>query len=456
MSMPMKNLLEGSYAPIEVPDDVVGAAIENTRQALFRSIRIGVIVIGGLLILFAAMASLINVNGAVIAQGQLSTEVAIQQVSHPTGGVIEAVLVREGQHVRSGQPIIRLESTLSGAGANAAHQSVQQLLAAAARMRAERDGSRSITFPPELLDDRSPEAALAMAEARQMFSVRRSAEASSQAQIREQLAQTRNEIKALEAEGAAARDQIKLIEPELAGLRSLKARGLVTVGRLNQMERAAIDLRSTKASVSARIAQSRARLAELRQAGIQSAQTARAAAAADLVPVLSQLSDQNLRAASAKDAYDRSVIRAPHAGFVENLRFTTLGSAIPPMQPVVEIVPDGGSLMVDLRIPPQDIESIHRDQIATVRLASVTGRNVSDMVGRVTHISSRRFIDERTGESYYKATVEIGESERRLLGDQRAIVGMPLEIFLQTGERSLLSYLFAPLLQQFNRAFREG
>ena len=456
MSMPMKNFRKGPYAPIDAPDDVVGAAMENTREALFRSIRLGAIAVGGLVILFAAMASLITVNGAVIAQGQLSTEVAIQQVSHPTGGVIEAVLVREGQHVRRGQPMIRLESALSSAGASAAHQSVQQLLAASARMRAERDGSHSITFPPELINDGSSEAAMAMAEARQLFSVRRSVEASSQAQIREQLAQTRNEIKALEAQGAAAREQIKLIEPELAGLRSLKMRGLVTVGRLNQMERTAIDLQSTEASVSARIAQSRARMAELRQAGIQSTQTVRAAAAGDLVPVLTQLSDQNLRAASAEDAFDRSVIRAPHAGIVENLRFTTLGSVVPPTQPVVEIVPDGGSLTADLRIQPQDIGSIRHDQIATVRLASVTGRNVPDMVGRVTHISSRRFVDERTGESYYKATVEISESERRRLGDQRGVVGMPLEIFLQTGERSLLSYLFAPLMQQLNRAFREG
>ena len=456
MSMPMKNLLEGSFIPVDAPGDVVEAAIENTRQALFRSIRIGAIAVGSLVVLFIVMASLINVNGAVIAQGQLSTEVAIQQVSHPTGGVIEAVLVREGDHVRRGQPIIRLESTLSGAGASAAHQSVQQLLAESARMRAERDGSRSITFPPELINDRSPEAATVMADARQMFAARRSAEVSSQAQLREQLAQTRSEISALEAQGAAAREQINLIEPELAGLRSLKARGLVTVGRMNQMERTAIDLKSTEASVSARIAQSRARMAELRQSGIHSAQNVRAAAAADLVPVLTQLGDQNLRAASAQDAFDRSVIRAPHAGVVENLRFATLGGVIPPTQPVVEIVPDGGSLTVDLRVQPQDIESIRRDQIATVRFVSVTGRNNSDMVGRVTHISSRRFIDERTGESFYKATVAIGESERRRLGKQRAVIGMPLEVFLQTGERSLLAYLFAPLMQQFNRAFREG
>lgn len=456
MSMPMKNLLEGGFTPIDAPGDIVEAAIENTRQALFRSIRIGAIAVGGLVVVFAMMASLINVNGAVIAQGQLSTDVAIQQVSHPTGGVVEAVLVREGDRVQRGQPIIRLESTLSGAGANAAHQSVQQLLAASARMRAERDGSRRIIFPPELINDRSPEAATVMAEARQMFAARRSAEASSQAQVREQLAQTRSEISALEAQGAAAREQIRLIEPELAGLRSLKARGLVTIGRMNQMERTAIDLKTTEASVSARIAQSRARMAELRQAGIQSAQTVRAAAAADLVPVLNELGDQNLRAVSAQDAFDRSVIRAPHAGVVENLRFATVGSVIPPTQAVVEIVPDGGSLTVDLRVQPQDIESVRRDQIATVRFASVTGRNLPDMAGRVTHISSRRFVDDRTGESFYKATVAIGEAERRRLGAQRAVVGMPLDVFLQTGERSLLSYLFAPLMQQFYRAFREG
>lgn len=450
------------HGPVETPPLALGplseidhAEPDGTERALIQAIRLGTLSIGGFVVLAFAMGALITVDGAVIAPGQVSTQIEIQQVSHPFGGVIASVLARDGDHVRRGQPLIRLDDSISGVGAVAAQQSVQQLLATSARLRAERDGSSEISFPLALLKDETPAAKLAMAEARQMLALRRGSEFSGRAQNREQLAQASLEIEALQVQADAARQQAVLIEPELAALRSLKERGLVTIGRLNQMERSAIELQSAIANFTARIAQARARMAEIRQAGIQAEQAARAAAAAELNPVLASLSDQNIRARSAQDALERSVIRAPHDGTVENLRFSTIGSVIPPGQPVVEIVPDGGSLTIDLRVAPQDVDAVEPDQIATVRFTGFPNNTAPELVGRITHLSSRRLIDDRTGENYYKATIAISDQEKARLGKNIAIVGMPVETYLQTGKRSLLSYLFSPLLVQFGRAFRE-
>ena len=456
MSAYKHDFFDAPPAAFVEPSNSANKAAADPEQALLRAIRVGAISIGGLLILAFVMSALINVNGAVIAQGQVITKVQVQHVSHPTGGIIAAMLVEEGDYVRVGQPMIELDSRASGAGAAAAQQSVQQLLASSARLRAERDGSTEINFPAALLNDRSPAAQRAVSDARQMLMLRRSSRNSGSAQIRQQLTQTSREIQALQAQAESAQRQASLIEPELAGLRSLKERGLVTVGRLNQVERSAIELQSAITSSAAQIAQSRAKMAEIRLAGIQAEQAGRAAAAAELNTVLADLGDQSTRALLTQENLDRSIIRAPHNGVVENLRFSTRGSVLPPGQTIVEIVPDSGSLTIELRVAPQDVDAVKRGQIATVRFTGFASNTAPELVGRITRISSQRLIDEKTGESYYKAIIAVSDKEKSRLDKNNVVVGMPVETYLQTGERSLLSYLFSPLMSQFSRAFREG
>jgi HlyD family type I secretion membrane fusion protein len=457
------NLLSGPHTPFDGgPDDApppaqsAQSSTQSAQRDLRRAVRIGALIIAGLAALVFVMAALIHVNGAVIAQGQVITQARVQQVAHPTGGVIAELYVAEGARVRRGQPLLRLDSRVSDVNAAMAGQSLQQLLAASARLRAERDGRGGIAFPTALTAHANPAAHAAMQEASAMFRLRRHARASRQAQVRERLYQTDREIDALLAQASAARQQAALIAPEVDGLRRLHERGLVTVGRLNQMERSAIELDAASAAYAAQVAQARARMAEIRQSALQIDQEARSAAGAELSEVIAALGDQTVRSAAATDTQDRSIIRAPFGGVVERLNFATIGGVVPPAQAILDIVPDRAGLNIEIRVDPRDIDQVQQGGLVVVHFAALGDRTIPDVAGRVTRTSADRLTDERSGAAYYRAVISISDSERARLGNRPLVAGMPVEAFVQTGERSLLAYVFAPLFAQFNRAFRES
>ncbi len=428
---------------------------EHPQVGLRRSVRIGIIAIGGLFVMLFLLAAVIQTRGAVVGQGEVTVESRVKKIAHPTGGVIAQMFVKEGDRVRKGQMLMRLDSTVSEASKTKTGESVDQLLAARARLLAERDG-RPLSFPSEMTTEPTPAATAAMAEETSLYEVRRRARAGEQAQYSERIQQAGQEIAALQAQLTAAGKQASLIVPERDGLRSLYERKLVTVSRLNQLERTAVDLEGTSAALSAQIAQTRAKIAELRQLSIQSAQAARSEAGMQLADVQSRLNEQEIRSVSAGDTFDRSVVRAPHDGIVDKLAFTTIGGTVPPMQTIMEIVPDSDRLSVELRASPYDIDQLHIGQKAVVRFTAFNLQTTPELNGTVDHIAPERTTDERTGNSYYKLRVEVDDKELRRLGKLELRPGMPVECFVQTEKRSLLSYIVKPLSDQFNRAFREN
>ncbi|WP_186378707.1 HlyD family type I secretion periplasmic adaptor subunit [Sphingobium sp. B2] len=428
---------------------------EHPQMGLRRSVRIGIIAIGGLFVMLFVLAAVIQTRGAVVGQGEVAVESRVKKIAHPTGGVIAQVFVKEGDRVRKGQMLMRLDSTVSEASKTKTGESVDQLLAARARLLAERDG-RPLSFPSEMTIEPTPAATAAMAEEASLYEVRRRARAGEQAQYSERIQQAGQEIAALQAQLTAAGKQTSLIVPERDGLRSLYERKLVTVSRLNQLERTAVDLEGTSAALRAQIAQTHAKIAELRQLSIQSAQAARSEAGMQLADVQSRLNEQEIRSVSAGDTFDRSVVRAPHDGIVDKLAFTTIGGTVPPMQTIMEIVPDSDRLSVELRASPYDIDQLHIGQKAVVRFTAFNLQTTPELNGTVDHIAPERTTDERTGNSYYKLRVEVDDKELRRLGELELRPGMPVECFVQTEKRSLLSYIVKPLSDQFNRAFREN
>lgn len=423
--------------------------------ALRRSIRIGIIAIGGLFLTLFLLSAVIQTRGAVIGQGEVTVESRVKKIGHPTGGVISQMLVKEGDRVRKGQILMRLDSTVSEASAAKTGESVDQLLAARARLLAERDG-RPLHFPAEMTNNPTPALRQAMAEETRLYEVRRRARDGEQAQYAERIRQASQEIAALEAQTQAARKQSSLILPERDGLRSLYERKLVTISRLNQLERTAVDLDGTTAALGAQIAQTRAKIAELRQLSIQSAQTARSEAGAQFADVQSRLNDQEIRSVLAGDTFDRSVLRAPYDGIVDKLAYTTVGGTVPSMQTIMEIVPDSDRLTVELRVSPYDIDQLHIGQKSVVRFTAFNLQTTPELEGAVSYISPERSTDERTGNSFYKLRVEVDDAQIKRLGNLELKPGMPVETFVQTEKRSLLSYIVKPLTDQFNRAFREN
>ncbi|MET0269805.1 MAG: biotin/lipoyl-binding protein, partial [Sphingomonas sp.] len=235
----------------------------DPQDQLRRNLKIGLIAVAVLVFGLFGGAALIQITGAVIGFGEVSVESRVKRIGHPTGGVIAELYVRDGAHVKRGQPLMRLDTTVSGISASASGEGLDQLLATRARLMAERDGRAAIAYPPVLTANPTPVAAAAMAEESRLFRLRREARIGQQAQLDERVHQTQEQIASLQAQLVASRKQSKLIEPERAGVRELWDKNLVTLNRLNQLERTAVDLEGGAASLEAQIAQARARIAEI-------------------------------------------------------------------------------------------------------------------------------------------------------------------------------------------------
>jgi len=442
-------------ATVSIGTDLI-PVIEDPQEGLRRSFRAGLITIGLLVLGLFVLAAVIGTQGAVVGVGEVTVQSRVKKIAHPSGGVISAVYVREGQHVKKGDILMRLDDTVTGASASASGDTFEQLAAAAARLTAERDGAPAIRFPPSLTQNPTPAKQEAMAEAQRLFVLRRQLQQNQLAQINERVRQTEQQIASLNAQMHASQKQADLVKPELEGLRTLRDKQLVTVNRLNQIERTAVDLQGSVASFGAQIAQARARIAEIRQSGLQMTQDMRSQAGGELVDVEARLNDSRIRSASATDAFNRSLVRAPYNGVIAKLAYSTVGGVLPPMETIMEIVPTQDALTIEARVSPYDIDQLSAGQHATLRFSAFNAQTTPQLNGRLETISAERITEEQTGQSYYKINVEVSERERKRLGSLKLVPGMPVEVFVQTRERSLLSYITKPLRDQFSRAFREN
>lgn len=442
--------------PTLVPaDDLSIEQFEDPQVKLGRIVRIAKIVVGVLVFGLFGLAAIVQITGAVVAFGEVGVESKVKRIAHPTGGVIAEIHVKDGDRVKAGQPLLRLDSTVTGVSADVSGEGLDQLEARQARLRAERDGT-ALVFPPALLSRTDPSAQAAVASETRLYNLRRQAISGQQAQLAERVRQTNAQIAGYQSQVSASRRQAKLIEPERAGVRELWDKNLVTINRLNQLERTAVELEANTASLESSIAQARARITEIRQQSIQLDQDARSEAGKELAEVTARLAEQEVRKVSAGDLNRRTVIRAPYNGIVDKLAYNTIGGVIPPAETIVEIVPDTDQFTVEAKVSPADVDQLQPGQAATLRFSAFNLQTTPEIMGTLRHVSAERVVDERSGGSYYNVRIEVDESEYRKLGSVKLVPGMPVEAFIQTGSRSLLSYITKPLRDQLSRAFREN
>jgi HlyD family secretion protein len=423
---------------------------------LSRRIRASGVAAGALALGLLAIGLFARIGGAVIAEGQIAARSQVKTIIHPTGGVLAAMLVRDGDRVRAGQELLRFDTSVAAVDASSSGMGLSELLARRARLEAERDNRDAIIFPAGLLAAPDPAGVTALIEReRRQFALNLQGRRSTLALLRERIVQGEAQIASIEAQIAANRRQAALIEPELAGLRSLWERRLVTVGRLNQLERAAVEIDGNRAALQANIAQVRARIAETREQMLNVDVNARAAAAAELARVNADANAQSVRSAGASSAFHRSVIRAPQAGTIDKLAYTTLGSAIPAGQPILQIVPLEGQMVLDGRIRPEDVDQVRLGQSATIRFPGLDRANTPEVGGKVIFVSAQPAHVPQTGQPYYR--IQVGFDRRHLARSLAGplLDGMPAEVFLRTGERSILSYFVKPLTDQIARALRD-
>lgn len=426
-------------------------------QRMAGTLRRSLMLMGALVVGVGAAGTLIPIGSAVIASGQIGVASQVKHIAHPTGGTISDILVRNGQHVRKGQVLIRLDDKVAGTDAAMAALTVDQMLAQKARLEAERLGAPAVSFPESLTARTDASARKAMADEQRMFDLRRSEQAGMRAQLVARIAQYDRQIAGFRAQMAALNQQQGLIEPERQSMQRLYDKKLVTLSRLNQLERTAVDLNGSMGALNAQVAATQARISETREQIIQLSDTRRSEAGNELAQINMQLNQQKSRSVMAIDQHDRTLVRAPVDGVVEQMSVATIGGVIRPAEPILAVVPDKDQMVIEGAINPSDIDQVRRDLPARVRLSSLNNTATPELKGRVIYVGSDP-VTEGEGASrrtFFPVRVIIDKTALKANRDIALKPGMPAELFIETGSRSMISYLTKPFQDQFARAFRD-
>jgi membrane fusion protein, type I secretion system len=427
-----------------------------TRRSMRRHLLVAVVVVCILVIGVGGWGTTAVISGAVVASGSLVVDSNVKKVQHPTGGIVGELRVRDGDHVHAGDIVVRLDETITRANLAIVSKGLDELMARKARLESERDGWDTIVFPAQLVAGASdPDRAAAMDSERKLFNLRKTARSGQKAQLRERVAQLGEEIAGLTAQQNSKSKEISLVERELAGVRDLWSKNLVQINRLTALEREAARLDGERGQLVAAAAQAKGKVAETALQILQIDQDIASEVAKELREVDGKIGEFVERKVTAEDQLKRIDVRAPQDGTVFQLAVHTVGGVITASDPIMLIVPEADNLAVEVKVNPQDIDQLQLNQKAILRFTSFNARTTPEIEGVVTRISADISTDQRTGQSYYTLRISLPPEQVERLGDVKLLPGMPVEAFVQTGDRTMLSYLMKPLHDQFVRAFRE-
>jgi len=401
-------------------------------------------------------AATTELSGAITAPGSVVVDSNVKKVQHLTGGIVGELLVREGDKVRIGDTLVRLDETVLRAGLAIYTKGLDEMRARKARLASERDGADRIIVSPELRDTAlSPEFASALDSERKLFDLRRTARQGQKSQLRQRIAQLDDEVRGYAALQQAKAEEIELIQRELTGVRVLWQKNLIQINRLTVLEREAARLKGELAQSMASSAQVRGKISEIELQIIQIDQELSSEVAKELREIDGKIGEFIERKVTAEDQLKRVDIRAPQNGLVHQLSVHTVGGVVTPAEPVMLIVPEADLLIVEAKISPQDIDQLYLGQPASLRFSAFNQRTTPEIQGVISRISADVTSDQRTGQNFYTARVSITPEELARLGNIKLLPGMPAEIFAKTYDRSVLSYFIKPLSDQVVRAFRE-
>ena len=427
-----------------------------TRRSMRRHLVAAIVVVSVLVVGVGGWAATAVISGAVVASGSVVVDSNVKKVQHPTGGIVGELRVRDGDRVHAGDVVVRLDETVTRANLAIVTKGLGEMMARKARLESERDGLDTITFPAQLVAEADdPDHAAAMDSERKLFDLRKTARSGQKAQLRERVAQLGEEITGLAAQQNSKAKEIALIERELAGVRELWKQNLVQLTRLTALEREAARLDGERGQLVAASAQAKGKIAETALQILQIDQDIASDVAKELREVDGKIGELVERKVAAEDQLKRIDIRAPQDGTVFQLAVHTIGGVITAGDPIMLIVPEADNLSVEVKVNPQDIDQLQLNQKAILRFSAFNIRTTPEIEGVVTRISADTSTDQRTGQSYYTVRIAMPADQIERLGEVKLLPGMPVEAFMQTRDRTMLSYLIKPLHDQFLRAFRE-
>jgi len=380
-------------------------------------------------------------------------------VQHLEGGIIGELMVKEHDLVEVGAPLVVLEETQPRATYQMARGQYRSLLATYARLDAEQLLESRITFPAELTagapaDD---EIRKIIASQQSLLDTRRAMHESKKKVLRQRIEQLGEQIKGVEAQVLSTTSQLRIVGAELEGKNALLKKELIPKPEVLRLEREEANIMGDRGEYIASIARARQQIGET-ELQLVAADAERAGEIAkELDRVRTELAQMSERVFASADVLKRTVIPAPISGRIVNLRFKTQGGVVRPGEPILDIVPNEEDLLIDARVSPTDIDVVHPGLVAQVNFSAFSSRRMPRIDGHVRSVSADRIVDDKTGQPYYLARVEVDRGElAKLDSDMVLIPGMPADVLFVKGERTMIEYLFQPFTDSLRRAFRES
>ncbi len=406
---------------------------------------------------FGGWAATADLAGAVIATGQLRVETNRQVVQHPDGGVVGEILVREGDTVDAGDVLIRLDDSILRSELIVLENQLYELMARRGRLQAEQSGDDEIVFDPELLEraEGLPDVASLIEGQVSLFSARRESTARESEVMGERKVQLDEQIKGVDAELESLERQSELIEEELEGQRKLLEQGLAQAARVLSLEREAARLLGQRGQLTAQAARLRGQISEIDIEVLRLEAGVREEAITESRELGFRELDLKEQRIALLARLDRLDIRAPRGGVVLDMTVHALKSVIRPAEPVLYVVPNDTEMVVDAQVEPIHIDQLYAGQEAVLRFSAFNARTTPEVFASVNRISADAILNETTGASFYKAELRLNSGELEKLEGQELVAGMPVEVYIQTGERTPLNYMVKPITDYFNRAMRE-
>ncbi len=400
-------------------------------------------------------AALAPLDSAAVAPGVIKVAGDRKLIQHLEGGIIAELNAANGDIVKAGKILIRLDSTQPMAQLDLIQNRIATREALAARLRAERDGKAEIVFDPALLANPAAAAKDALAAQRDVFAAKHHNLKDEREILSQRHHQIEEEITGLEELIVTEDKQIEAIEAETKDLESLLKKGLTTRERNLLLRRQQREIEGERATNVAAIARSRSAMAEI-DMQILNLNTVRLnEAVEELSKVEAELFDLRQQERSAKDVLARTDVVAPVDGIVMDLKVHTAGGVVKPGETLMTVVPLGQQLVVEAMVKPEDVETIAPGQPARISFPAFARYNLPPLEGVVEIVSADRMVEERSGAPYFAATVLIDKSELAKLEGRKLLPGMSSEAMIRTGARTVLSYLAEPITQNFRRALRE-
>lgn len=425
-------------------DSKVSLAGKGLKRRMFAATALAVLLTAGI----GGWAAQAKLAGAVISQGELVVTGETKQVQHVDGGTIVDIPVKVGSFVKKGDVVLRLDDTQVGIELGIVQSQIGQMKAMLVRLVAERDGKDTLSFDGlDLTQD-------VIREERKLFDENRHMRANQKQQIEMQISQLRNQIDGLREQEKANLSENELLAEELAMQEGLVEKGLAKASELRGLRRQMVRIDGTIGDLLARVAEAEGQISELNVRLMSVDQTSRTELQKEIVSVEAKLTELEQRALQLTHRLERTVVKAPESGTIYDLQAHTIGGVVAPGQVIMAIVPEDSELNVHVKVAPTDIDRITVGQTARMRFTAFNRQTTPEIVGSVDVIPAATVIDKATNLPFYKTSVEFSPGD---LGELAAKLtpGMPVEVYIETEERTVISFLAKPFTDQLMRAFRE-